>query len=154
MLFLVLALLLGSRDSTVDLPPLTCFHEHFRAGTGVPMSDQAAVKADRNLIVEVDQLIKGPGTPRKGTATSLGYILHIANGDLYYEPESNLTSTQQLSALSVLERSHAFATLNAKQASAFVSYGGRGIAKLAHYPTQGLTRGLQIKRCTTVRNPR
>lgn len=153
MMLLSLALLLASRDSTVDLAPQTCFREHFRAGTGIPMNDPAAIKADRNLIVSVDLLIHGAGNPRKGTAAALGYVLHIADGEQYYEPAAGLSNSEKRIELQFLERAHAFASLGTSQVKAFVDLGS-GIAKLAHNPNHGLEQGLRLQQCTVIRNRR
>ena len=153
MMLLSLALLLASRDSTVDIAPQTCFREHFRAGTGIPMKDRAAIKADRNLIVSVDLLIHGPGNPQKGTAAALGYVLHIADGEQYYEPAGGLSDSEKLVELQFLKRAHAFAALSTSQVKAFVNLGS-GIAKLSDSPARGLEKGLRLRQCTVIRNRR
>lgn len=77
------------------VPINRCFHEKFPVGSGLGVGSKRDIAVNRNLIYASDMLVLGAGDPRHGTASALGYFLHVANGVVYYEPASGLTMVQR-----------------------------------------------------------
>jgi len=89
--------LTAKADQPTDLsvPINRCFHEKFPVGSGLGAGSKRDIAVNRNLIYASDMLVLGAGDPRHGAATVLGYLLHVANGIVYYEPAGGLTLVQR-----------------------------------------------------------
>ena len=85
----------ANSGTELTVPINRCFHENFPVGSGLGVGSKRDIAVNRNLIYASDMLVLGNGDPRHGTATALGYFLHVANGVVYYEPAKTLTMAQR-----------------------------------------------------------
>lgn len=124
-----------------DVPVSRCFKEAFRVGTGIPVGSADDIAANRNLIYAVDIVVMGPGNPRKNTAAALGYVLHVADGALYFEPGTALTAAQAEKEV------YALRSWGVRNATAVRGMGSNSFVRLAQPPLRPVN-DVRIVRCT------
>lgn len=132
---------LSKPSSDLDVPITRCYKEPFPVGTGIGLND-ADNKSNRNLIYAMDMLVIGKGDPRKGTATVLGYLLHVANGQVYFEAADSLAPAQKAQAVRQLQ---AWGVTNA----AYIAENANFLRLLRDTPRKSLS-GLRIMHCTSL----